>query len=106
MEERMFTEHAFRQAFHDTNNIAAVTASGSTASPILALDRDHRVDVTVGEGDVAETGHVLFLRRSPDLDEAEALENDCGYFIELPPNTRITGNRSQILQACRDHLDG
>ncbi|KAH4015563.1 hypothetical protein HBI95_163550 [Parastagonospora nodorum] len=92
VEERIFTEHAFRQAFHDTNNIAAVIASGSTASPILALDRDYRVDITVGEGDAAETGHVLFLHRSPALDKAEASENDYGYFIELPPNTQITVN--------------
>lgn len=92
VEERVFTEHDFRQAFHDTNNVAAVVASGSTASPILALDHDHRVDVTIGEGDTAETAHVLFFRRIPAVDEAEATENDYGCFIELPPNTRITVN--------------
>ncbi|KAF1919559.1 hypothetical protein BDU57DRAFT_569220, partial [Ampelomyces quisqualis] len=87
-----YSRHAFEQTFNDANNDSAVVASGSLATPILALHQDYQVEITIRDDDRTQTARVHFLRRIAPTDDAEGAEVQHGYFIDLPRGTRITVN--------------
>ncbi|CAO2654568.1 Nn.00g113010.m01.CDS01 [Neocucurbitaria sp. VM-36] len=89
-----YVRNAFENAFGDEEDDLAVIASRSADHPVLALDQDYRLEVTIQNVDSSESAHVNFLRRaSPPLAlEPVDLTTNYAYFIELPPGTNVTVN--------------
>jgi hypothetical protein len=100
-----YTRRAFNSAFDNARDHIAIVASRSTTSPILALDQDYRFEVTVREDDDSQTAHADIIHFTAPAAEGEEVDSEYGYFIELPPDGRITVNGRTYINGSTEEDD-
>jgi hypothetical protein len=100
-----YTRRAFNSAFDNARDHIAIVASQSTTSPILALDQDYRFEVTIREDDDLQTAHADIIHFTAPAAEGEEADLEYGYFIELPPDGRITVNGRTYINGSTEEDD-